>query len=164
MREGQLDTRLPSFEVIEWKRTSEAINSLVDSQSQIMIENRQLVLKLMNIQEEEQRYISREMHDEFGQCLAGINALTTSLDQSAKTQCPALVTEIRSISQITKHMMEIVRNMLTRLRPADVDDLGLTSSLKKLITSWNTHSQGQTQYRISIDSNIEQSPEAFYWW
>ncbi len=159
MRDGQLETRIPSFEVNEWKRTSDAINQLAVSQQQIMANNKQLALKLMNAQEEEHRYISRELHDEFGQCLAGINAVTASINQTAKTQCPDIVEEVNSVSNITSHMMDVLRSMLTRLRPAEVDDFGLTASLKKLVSSWNNRTHGETNYQLNITGDIENLPE-----
>ncbi|KGM07045.1 hypothetical protein LP43_1545 [Methylophaga thiooxydans] len=159
MREGELSLRLPAFDIVEWKRTSEAINALVSSQEATLAENQRLALKLMNAQEEEHRYISRELHDEFGQCLAGINAVTTSIAQTAKKECPALLDEVNSISHITAHMMTALRNLLTRLRPADVDDLGLSSSLQQLIRSWNKRSGDQTLYQIHIDNRVDNLPE-----
>jgi len=159
MRAGQLDTRLPSFEIMEWKRTSDAINQLAITQEQVIADNKQLALKLMNIQEEDHRYIARELHDEFGQCLAGINAVTASINQTAKTQCPQLVDEIKTISPITSHMMEILRSMLTRLRPAEVDDLGLAMSLQKLISSWNKRAKDQTHYQLKLIGDIDTLPE-----
>lgn len=159
MRNGQLDTRIPSFEVNEWRRTSEAINQLAHSQEQVVANNKQLAMKLMNVQEEEHRYISRELHDEFGQCLAGINAVTSSINQTAKKQCPELVEEVNSVSHITHHMMDVLRSMITRLRPAEVDDFGLRSSLSKLVASWNNRAKHTTQYQLSIEGNIDQLPE-----
>lgn len=159
MRDGHLNTRLPSFDIDEWKRTSETINQLASSQEQVMADNKQLALKLLNIQEEDHRYIARELHDEFGQCLAGINAVAASIKQSAKTQSPELVAEINTISPITSHMMEVLRSMLTRLRPAEVDDLGLTTSLNKLVSSWNNRSKGMTDYQLTLNGMIDTLPE-----
>ncbi|WP_438970437.1 histidine kinase [Methylophaga sp.] len=159
MREGELSLRLPAFEIAEWKRTSQAINALVSSQQDTLAENKRLALKLMNAQEEEHRYITRELHDEFGQCLAGINAMTTSIAQTAKKDCPALLEEVNSISHITTHMMTALRNLLTRLRPAEVDDLGLTTSLQQLIRSWNQRSGEQTHYGITVDPLVDELPE-----
>lgn len=159
MREGNLDYRLPGFDIAEWRRTSEAINALAASQQVILHENKQLALKLMNAQEEEHRYISRELHDEFGQCLAGINAVTASVSQTARKDCPALLDEIQSISHITGHMMTALRNLLTRLRPAEVDDLGLNTSLNQLVKSWNQRSGNQTRYHLTIDPGLGELPE-----
>jgi len=159
MRDGHLDTRLPSFDVKEWKQTSQAINQLAISQEQVIADNQQLALKLMNIQEEDHRYIARELHDEFGQCLAGINAITASINQTAATQCPELVPEIKTISPITHHMMEVLRSMLTRLRPVEIDDLGLSQSLKNLIANWNNRSNGKTAHQLTLVGNIDTLPE-----
>lgn len=159
MREGDLDHRLPGFDIAEWRRTSDAINALAEKQQRTLHENKQLALKLMNSQEEEHRYISRELHDEFGQCLAGINAVTASINQTAKKDCPALLDEIQSISNITSHMMTALRNLLTRLRPAEVDDLGLNLSLAQLVKSWNQRSGNQTRYQLTIDPSLGQLPE-----
>ena len=159
MQDGQLDTRLPSFTIKEWKRTSDAINQLAQSQEKIMTSNKQLALKLMNIQQEEHRYIARELHDEFGQCLAGINAITTSIHQTAKSQNPELAAEVNTISPITQHMMAVLRNLLTRLRPADVDELGLNASLEKLIASWNNRSKSETNYQLSLSGDTNSFPE-----
>lgn len=124
-----------------------------------MADNQQLAMKLMNAQEEEHRYISRELHDEFGQCLSGINAVATSINQTAKTKCPEIVEEVNSVSHITSHMMAVLRSMLTRLRPAEVDDFGLTASLNKLVSSWNNRTHGETQYQLIITGEIEDLPE-----
>lgn len=159
MRDGRLDTRLPSFDIDEWKRTSETINQLASSQEQVIAENKQLALKLLNIQEEDHRYIARELHDEFGQCLAGINAVTASIKQTAKQHSPELVEELNTISPITAHMMDVLRSMLTRLRPAEVDDLGLTTSLKKLLNNWNNRSNGSTRYLLTINGDIDNLPD-----
>jgi two-component system, NarL family, sensor histidine kinase UhpB len=159
MHDGQLNTRLPSFEIKEWKRTSEAINQLASNQEQIIADNKQLALKLMNIQEEEHRYIARELHDEFGQCLAGINAITTSINQTARIHYPNILDETDRIHHITSHMMGILRDMLTRLRPVEVDELGLTKSINKLISSWNNRSSSQTAYTLTIKGECDNFPE-----
>ncbi|NOQ93980.1 MAG: sensor histidine kinase [Methylophaga sp.] len=159
MRNGHLDTRLPPFNIKEWKQTSDAINALASSQEQAIADNKRIALKLMNIQEEDHRYIARELHDEFGQCLAGINAITASINQTATTQCPELVPEIKTISPITRHMMDVLRSMLRRLRPAEVDDVGLSQSLNNLVLNWNKQSNGQTRYQLNINGNIDALPE-----
>jgi len=159
MRDGHLETRLPRFNIKEWQQTSEAINQLASSQEQIIADNKQLALKLMNIQEEDHRYIARELHDEFGQCLAGINAITASINQTASTECPELVPEIKTINPITSHMMEVLRSMLTRLRPVEIDDLGLSQSLSNLVESWNHRSNGKTDHQLTLSGKIDSLPE-----
>ncbi|MCX4189123.1 sensor histidine kinase [Methylophaga sp. OBS3] len=158
MRDGHLETRIPTFDIAEWRRTSQAINALATSQQQVLAENQQLAMKLMNVQEEEHRYIARELHDEFGQCLAGINAMTTSISQTAKNDNPEIQPELDSINRITEHMMVTLRNLLTRLRPTEVDEIGLEKSLQKLIKSWHQRRGNETQITLLIDTPLQDLP------
>jgi signal transduction histidine kinase len=159
MEKGELSFRLPAFEVDEWQRTGKAINQLAASLEQLLSERKKLALKLMTIQEEERRYLARELHDEFGQCLAAINAVAASISQTAENECPALVPEGKNISRIAHHMMESLRGLLMRLRPSDIDELGLTASLKSLVAGWNVSSGGKIRYNLAVHGNLDRLPE-----
>ena len=117
-------------------------------------------MQLINVQEEERRYLARELHDEFGQCLAAINAVAASIAQTAAQQCPALVNDAEHISRITQHMLENVRDLLKRLRPAELDELGLTAVLNSLVSGWNARSDGKCQYRLNIVGDCALLPES----
>ena len=159
MEKGELSFRLPAFELDEWQRTGKAINQLAASLEQLLSERKKLALKLMNIQEEERRYLARELHDEFGQCLAAINAVAASISQTAENECPELVQEGKNISRIAHHMMESLRGLLMRLRPSDLDELGLTTSLKGLVSGWNVSSRGKIHYKLAVHGNLDRLPE-----
>lgn len=157
MEKGDLACRLPTFELIEWQRTATEINRLAATQQHLLAERQKLTMKLINVQEEERRYLARELHDEFGQCLAAINAVAASMAQTAEQQCPALVNEAAHISRISQHMMANVRDLLRRLRPAELDELGLTASLNSLVSGWNAG--GKIRYQLSIVGDCALLPE-----
>lgn len=159
METGRLAYRLPPFELSEWQRIGSAINQLAASQQQLLEERQKLVVKSINVQEEERRYLARELHDEFGQCLAAINAVAASIKQTAAQQCPELVDEADHISRITAHMLGSVRDLLGRLRPAEFDELGLAASLNSLVAGWNGRG-GKIRYRLNIDCDCASLPEA----
>ena len=159
MEKGNLTCRLPSFELIEWQRTSAAINQLAASQQQLLAERQKLALKLINLQEEERHYLARELHDEFGQCLAAINAVAASIAHTADQQCPILVDEAEHISRISQHMMNSVRELLGHLRPAELDELGLAASLNSLVSGWNARSGGKIHYQLGITGDCALLPE-----
>lgn len=140
LQSGDLSFRLPDFELAEWHMTRTAINALAASQQALIAERKQLTAQLLSVQEEERRFLARELHDELGQCLASINALTASMTQTAEQYCPDLVDEITCVSHINNHMMTSVQAILVRLRPADLDELGLALSLNSLISEWNQQS------------------------
>lgn len=150
MKKGNLAYRLPPFELFEWRRIASAINQLATSQQKLLEERQKLAVKLMNLQEEERRYLAREMHDEFGQCLAAINAVAASIAHTAEQQCPPLVDEADHIARISHHMMDIVRGLLRHLRPAELDELGLVPSLNSLVSGWNARNGVQTRYQLNI--------------
>jgi len=151
--------RLPSFELSEWQCIATAINQLSASQQQLLAERQKLAVQLITVQEEERRYLARELHDEFGQCLAAINAVAASIAQTAEQQCPALVNDAKHISRITQHMLDNVRDLLKRLRPAELDELGLAASLNSLVSGWNARSGGQCQYSLNIVGACALLPE-----
>ena len=153
MEKGNLYHRLPSFELIEWQRTAKAVNQLAARQQQLLAEHQKLTMKLIDLQEEERRYLARELHDEFGQCLAAINAVAASIAQTAKQQCPILVGDADHISRITQFMLESVRDLLKRLRPAELDDLGLAVSLNNLVSGWNARNAGKCHYQLNIEGD-----------
>ncbi|TAL47286.1 MAG: sensor histidine kinase [Methylovulum sp.] len=159
MATGDLSVRLPNFEVAEWQLTATAINRLAVAQEQLLAERGKLAVRLMTVQEEERRYLARELHDEFGQCLAAISAVAASITQSAEQDCPALVPEARQITRITGHIMAGVRGLLLRLRPFESGEPGLAANLNSLTANWNVHCGGKTRYRLIIDGACEQLPE-----
>jgi len=159
MGKGNLAYRLPPFELLEWQQTAAAINRLTASQQQLLEERQKLAVKLINLQEEERRYLARELHDEFGQCLAAISAVAASIAQTAEQQGSALVEEADQIARISQRMMGNVRGLLGRLRPAEIDELGLAASLNSLVAGWNTHSGSQTRYQLHIVGNCAALPE-----
>ncbi len=91
IQKGDLTVRLPAFELLEWQGISTALNELTASQQQLLAERTKLTFKLISLQDDERRYLARELHDELGQCLAAINALSASIAQTAQQECPAIV-------------------------------------------------------------------------
>lgn len=153
METGDLAIRLPDFDLSEWRQIASAINQLAASQQQLLAERQKLLSKLMEVQEQERRYLASELHDEYGQCLAAINAVATSIKQTAAQQCPEIVDEANQVSRITAHLLQNMRGLLIRLRPAEFDELGLAASLNSLITGWNRLSAGKTRYQFSLEGD-----------
>jgi glucose-6-phosphate-specific signal transduction histidine kinase len=150
---------LPSFALHEWQRIGAAINQLAASRQQLLDERQALIVKLLSLQEDERRMLVRELHDEWGQCLAAINAVASGIRQTAAGQCPQLVDEADHISRITGHMLQSLRGLLGQLRPAEWDELGLQASLGSLVAGWNARC-GSTRFRLAIVGACEPLAEA----
>jgi signal transduction histidine kinase len=123
-----------------------------------LADRNKLALQLVNTQEEERRYLTRELHDEFGQSLAGLAAIASSIMQTAEKECPQLVKESHSVGKITTQMMGLLKDMLIQLRPIDFDDLGLVESLQSMVAEWNTRSGDKTKYDLDIFGDFSHLP------
>src|SRR5581483_8961571 len=123
-----------------------------------LAERSELTRRLIALQDEERRHLARELHDEFGQSLAAIRALAASARQTAAQDCPPLLSECDGIARTSTVMMETLRGTLFRLRPPDVEELGLAASLEGLIAGWNGCSGGRTRFEIRLHGDFEHIP------
>lgn len=151
LEHGDLSVRLPELEPIELQKISAGFNRLAASLEQSIAERAELTRKLVNVQEEERRYLARELHDEFGQCLAAINAVAASVTQTAEQERSSLVSEGEKLSRIAGHMMVALRSMLNRLRPPGIDELGLVESIEGLVAEYGSRG---TQVQLDANGNF----------
>jgi signal transduction histidine kinase len=151
---GEFSYRLPHFRLFELQRISEVSNQLAEKIETTLSERAELLGRLIHAQEEERRHLAGELHDEFGQNLTAIAALAASIETTAKEECPALGVEARSLSQISRNMMQSLRGTLLHLRPADLDKFGLVESLRQLIAVWSASSRHKTRFELHVPREI----------
>lgn len=155
---NDLAARLPPFDLAELSAIRDVFNHLAESLDTALAERSELTRKLIALQDEERRHLARELHDEFGQSLAAIRALASSARQTAAQDCPSLLGECDGIARTATGMMETLRGALFRLRPPDVEELGLVASLEGLVAGWNGRSRGETRFSIRFDGAFESLP------
>lgn len=87
-----------------------------------------LSARVLSVQEDERRYIARELHDDVGQVLT---ALKIGLDTMVKAGPSALsaVQPIELADMATRALTQ-VRDITLALRPPQLDDLGLPAALR----------------------------------
>lgn len=152
---NDLTARLPPFDLAELSAIRDVFNHLAESLATALADRNELTQKLISLQDEERRHLAREIHDEFGQSLAAIRALAASARQTAAQDCPPLLAECDGIARTAGDMMETLRGALFRLRPPDVDELGLAASLDGLIAGWNGRGRGQPRFEIAMSGSFE---------
>jgi two-component system, NarL family, sensor histidine kinase UhpB len=92
-----------------------------------LAENRELAHQHLRIQEAERKHLARELHDELGQYLNAIKLDAVSLgDREAGAR----------IVQAVNHVHAVVNDMIRRLRPAGLDELGLVDALENCVDHW----------------------------
>ncbi len=109
---------------------------------------RQRVLSksLVEVQESERRHVARELHDQLGQSLTGLQFLL----QSAKSHSEGSQREqLEDIQHYVSEIMEQTRAISLRLRPGLLDDLGLLPTLRWHMDSYTK----QTGIRVHFQTN-----------
>ena len=155
---NDLSARLPRFDLAELSAISEVFNTLAQRLHTTLAERNAVTRKLIEVQDEERQRLARELHDEFGQSLTAIAAQAASAAHTAERECPPLLGECRSISRMTAGLMETLRGALVRLRPPDVEELGLTISLESLVASWNGFEKDRTRFEITFIGDADDLP------
>lgn len=99
--------------------------------------------RLVAIQEAERRHLARELHDEIGQMLTGLNLL---LETGSSFSDRALVARLREAQAVVTDLTARVRTLSLDLRPSMLDDLGL---LPALLWHFERY-MAQTQVRVAF--------------
>lgn len=86
--------------------------------------------RLVEIQEEERRTISRELHDRVGQSLAALNLNLSFLNNSLSgTTSLQVRSRLKDAMQLTEETVSTIRDVMADLRPPALDDYGLEAAL-----------------------------------
>ena len=133
---------------IDHRKAAEAL--LKTSKDQL----RNLARKLLTVQEEERKRISRELHDVIAQTLTGINVRLASLKADSDSLIPDLLKKIAHTQQMVEQSVDIVHRFARELRPSMLDDLGLIPALQ----SFMKHFIADTGIRVTLTAfaDVEQ--------
>lgn len=134
IEQGKYTSRLPIFKQLELKSIGEKFNVMADTLQQSAQNNHRLTNQIINLQEDERKSLARDIHDEIGQYLTAIH-----VDASAILNAKKMVTaktSAKEISALTQQMMLMVQDLLQRLRPRIIDELGIGLALGELVHHW----------------------------
>ena len=102
--------------------------------------------------DEERKRISREIHDEFGQILSLIKMNVDNLKTELSEKDSAQVEKITSMTRMIDSLIEWVHKMTSDVRPKILEDKGLLSSLKWIVSNFET----QTSLKCTFRSNVKE--------
>jgi two-component system sensor histidine kinase UhpB len=154
LRRGDFSTRQPRLAVAEFDALAEALNETAAALQDARDARTELTRRLFTVQESERRMLARELHDEFGQCLTATRALAAAIAQSGETTAQDGV----RIAEITGQMMDNLRAELSRLRPPDLDELGLAPALERLVAGWRSRMPGVT-FVLRLQGDVDAVPD-----
>jgi two-component system, NarL family, sensor histidine kinase UhpB len=133
LRDGHYAGRIPCSGPPEIAESCEAANQLAATLTNLDRENRSLLRKMVSIQDEERRDIARELHDELGPLLFAIRANVIAMVDRGAADQNDLDSPAQKALQSVEALQSTNRRILDRLRPMHIEELGLQSSIQKLL-------------------------------
>lgn len=113
-----------------WRRRAEA--------SRLLSRNHELAQKLIAVQEGERLSLARELHDELAQHCTAIRIEASYIQRSRDLE--RIGASARRAASSAELLQEGVRRLLRRLRPAELDALGVVAALQSLCRAWQERS------------------------
>lgn len=152
---------------LSWRRYQQTLVQLRARQiaearlSAVLTENRGLAHQHLRIQEAERKHLARELHDELGQYLNAIKLDAVSIADSASSVGAAAGAPARAAERIVQavdHVHGVVSEMIRRLRPAGLDELGLTAALESCVDQWR-HRLPEARFSLAASGTLDDLSE-----
>ncbi len=134
---GDYAAQAPEQGPPELVRLGRGVNEMARRLGAMNSRNRVLEEQILTLQDEERADIARDLHDEIGPHLFAANvdaSMIASLIGAGKSD--AALSQVRSIQTAIAHMQRLVRDILGRLRPTRLVELGLSAAVLDLIEFW----------------------------
>jgi two-component system, NarL family, sensor histidine kinase UhpB len=153
MRQGDYGQAIPPAGPPEIRRSATEANELAQTLNRLSRDNRNLLRKIVSLQDDERRDMARELHDELGPLLFGIRANAVTLLDATPSDKAQLDASVGRVVQSVEALQQANRRILDRLRPLYIDELGLAKSIEALLR--NARSQAPNlQQAAHIDPRL----------
>jgi signal transduction histidine kinase len=168
IREGQFATRATVFSNDEIGRLAVAFNQMADALMQYRQEVQakekarlSLIERTVQIQEDERKSISRELHDHFGQSLLALLLRVQSGCKYGASKCEyASHSDSLSfdIENTIRQIIEEVHRLAWGMRPSILDDYGLESALARHIEEVTRTTRLEIDYQFISPDGLKRLP------
>lgn len=145
-------------ETVRRKAAEESLGQSKKHYTQLLAQSRQMQEQLRHLshqillaQEEERKQISRELHDEIAQTLAGINVYLAALKTEAAINRKGLGRNIARTQKLVEKSVDIVHRFARELRPTVLDDLGIIPALHSFVKGFTRRTRIKIQFTASAD-------------
>lgn len=149
---GDLDARVEMGGAREFGQIAQAVNHLAERLKASAEQSRSLTRKLIEVEDVERRQLARDLHDEFGQTLTATAALAASMRFAASGDRPDIERDAADVADNIRKMMNCLRGAFARLRPPDLEEVGLASSLRTMLNGWET----QRGTLLTLDYDLDE--------
>jgi signal transduction histidine kinase len=121
-------------------------------------ELRRLTGQIRTAQEQERKFLSRELHDQVGQMLTGLRMELAGIGRAPNQPHGELASAVERAKGTVEQALRVVRNIAMLLRPSMLDDLGLAPALEWLVKELSRSSG--VEIHSDIDPAVDSLPDA----
>lgn len=154
--QGNYSARIIGLPGDEIGELAEMFNYMTDSleKSRYQIQQKEiarvsLLRQLVNVQEEERKHLARELHDQMGQSLSRVLLSF----QCVRRNCGCSDGQCVELEHLMGDLIDKTRQMAWNVRPAVLDDYGLSSALERYLAETSK----QIGFPISFECNLSQN-------
>jgi two-component system, NarL family, sensor histidine kinase UhpB len=132
--------RVPERGPYELVRLYHGFNQMVEDLALAEAQNKRLQEQLATVQDEERADLARDLHDEIGPMLFAADVDAATIERLAERgEYGGIAQRVGIIRAAIGQMQRHVRDILGRLRPAVLLDVGLAHAIDNLVSFWSTH-------------------------
>lgn len=114
--------------------------------NQLIIADRTLIQKTIEVENRERQRIATDLHDSLGALLSSMVLHIQVLEKDYEKD-PALIKKLLYLNQLANHSLESIEEVINNLNPSVLSRLGLVKTLEKIIKKVNV--PGKTQFTIN---------------
>jgi signal transduction histidine kinase len=143
----------------ELARVNASLRSEMVERERAERSRRELHARLIFVQEDERRRIAREMHDQFGEQLTDLGLKIAALKAACRADA-GLRAKVEELEEVAQNLDRDVDDLVWKLRPTALDDLGLGAALANYVQDWSRrvtvlaefHSSGLEGERLASET------------
>jgi two-component system, NarL family, sensor histidine kinase UhpB len=154
MREGGYDTVIPLVGPPEIRKFCQEANRLAATLKDLSSDNRELLRRLVSLQDDERQRIARELHDEMGPLLFAIRANAAAMIEQAASGGFATTAPVRGIADSAEALQQANKRILQGLSPLYLAELGLGGSIEALLRDAGRQAPG-LHIRSRMEGDLE---------
>lgn len=137
--DGDYKVRIEPDVAPELAPVRDGFNAMATRLEEMSIQNRALNEQVINLQEEERAELARDLHDDVAPFLFAVGADAAMIRQYlAKGATEDVGPRAEAIADSVKHMQRHLKDVLRRLAPGALLDLGLRGAIDNLIGFWTS--------------------------
>jgi len=148
----QLEEEISRRQAVEsdLKKSEQRAQNLLEQSRLLQKKMRRFSHRILLMQEDQRKKISRALHDDISQLLVGINVHLAVFAKAAATNPRGIPRNIAPIRLLVEKSLRIVHRFARELRPASLDDLGLIPAIRSYLEDFPKRKGRQIQFTAFV--------------